>query len=344
MSDSGGATSGRLPNWAGLANLGDALAEAPVAPSFTRLGFGMRARLEGWRPLDSYRLDDRVVVLTGATSGLGLAAAARLVAIGATLVLVGRNPAKLDAVAGRLVAQPGAQGGSVDTVAADMGDLDAVRRAGETILARHQRVDTLVHNAGALSDRRLTTPDGTEMTVASQVLGPFLLTGLLMARLVESAPARVVTMSSGGMYATGLTVDRLQMAESEYRGAEQYARAKRAQVTLTEMWAERFADSGVVFHSMHPGWADTPGVRTSLPTFRRVTGPFLRSAEQGADTLVWLVADDAALGSTGLFWHDRRPRATHRLPRTRKTETAERRAELWDWCVAATEIDPRVSG
>jgi NAD(P)-dependent dehydrogenase (short-subunit alcohol dehydrogenase family) len=322
-----------------VADLADALAEAPVAPSFTRLGYGLRARLDAWRPLDSYPLHDRVVVLTGATSGLGLAAASQLNALGSSLVLLGRNERKLAAVRERL-SRGGSDeaGGRIDTVVADMGDLEAVRVAAETILARHPRVDTLVHNAGALSDRRLVAPDGTEMTVASQVLGPFLLTGLLMDRLVDSAPARVLTMSSGGMYAAGLTVDGLQMGESDYRGAEQYARAKRAQVTLTEIWAQRHADSGVVFHSLHPGWADTPGVRTSLPTFRRLTGPFLRSPEQGADTLVWLVADDEALKASGLFWHDRRPRPTHRLPQTRATDTPQRRSELWEWCLSRTGL------
>ena len=81
------------------------------------------------------------------------------------------------------------------------------------------------------------------------------------------------------------------MDESDYKGAEQYARAKRAQVTLNEMWAERFAGTGVVFHSLHPGWVDTPGLEEALPRFRKVVGPLLRSPAQGADTLVWLAAD-----------------------------------------------------
>ena len=125
-----------------------------------------------------------------------------------------------------------------------------------------------------------------------------------------------------------------------YRGAEQYARAKRAQVTLTEIWAEKFADSGVRFHSLHPGWADTPGVEEALPTFRKIVGPLLRSPAEGADTLVWLTADDTVVVENGLFWHDRAPRAIHRLPQTRRSDTPERRADLWDWCVAQTGVDP----
>jgi NAD(P)-dependent dehydrogenase (short-subunit alcohol dehydrogenase family) len=217
-----------------------------------------------------------------------------------------------------------------------------VRAAAAHILSGHDALHVVIHNAGVLSPRRTTAPDGTEATVASQVVGPFLLTALLLERLRASAPARVLTMSSGGMYATGLTVDRLEMTD-DYRGTEQYARAKRAQVTLNELWAERFEDRSVVFHAVHPGWADTPGVETALPTFRRLVGPFLRTPEQGADTLVWLAADDGTpLATTGKFWLDRRPRPIHRLPTTRRTDTAQRRAHLWAWCLERSGLQPGV--
>ncbi len=106
------------------------------------------------------------------------------------------------------------------------------------------------------------------------------------------------------------------------------------------MLAERFGDRGVNFHSLHPGWADTPGVEDALPTFRKIVGPLLRTAEQGSDTLVWLAADDAALETNGDFWHDRRIRNIHKLATTRSTDTPQRRQELWDWVVATSGIDP----
>ena len=93
------------------------------------------------------------------------------------------------------------------------------------------------------------------------------------------------------------------------------------------MWAEQLADRGVTVSAMHPGWADTPGVADSLPTFHKITKPFLRTPAEGADTIVWLAASDAAAGQTGLFWHDRRPRSTHRTKRTE--ESPEDRAALW---------------
>lgn len=318
----------------------DALLEAPVVTSFTRVGHDIRSRLEHWSPVAGYDLTGRVMLLTGATSGLGLSAAETLARCGASVILLGRDAAKTERVRADLVARTGNT--NLTTVVADMGDLDDVRAAAAQVLADHDRLDVLIHNAGALTNDRRVGPQGTELTVASQVVGPFLLTALLIDRLVASAPARVLTMSSGGMYATGLTVDDLEMTESDYKGAEQYARAKRAQVTLNEMWAERFAGSGVSFHAVHPGWADTPGVAESLPTFRRVVGPLLRTPAQGADTLVWLAADDGEPVSTsGRFWLDRRQRSLHKLPTTRRTDTPERRARLWQWCVARTGVDPR---
>jgi NAD(P)-dependent dehydrogenase (short-subunit alcohol dehydrogenase family) len=201
-------------------------------------------------------------------------------------------------------------------------------------------VDVMIHNAGALSPTRRTNSTGVEATVAAQVLGPFLLTALLLAELEEASPGRVVTVSSGGMYAASLDVTRLQMTPDDYRGSTQYARAKRAQVTLNELWAARVSPTNVVFHAMHPGWADTPGVEAALPRFRSAVGPLLRSAEQGADTAIWLACDERVQRTSGGFWLDRRQRGIHRLPRTRRADTAERRAQLWAWCVEQTGADP----
>lgn len=316
----------------------DSIIEAPVFTSFTRLGYDVRSRLAHWTDLSSYDLTGRVVLITGATSGLGLVAAERLSYCGATVVLLGRDRSKTERVRDQLAARTGSD--HVDVVVADMGDFGAIRAAAAEVQRRHVRLDALIHNAGALTATRQVAPSGIELAVASQVVGPFLLTGLLLDQLRHSSPARVITMSSGGMYAADLEVDDLQMGH-DYKGSQQYARAKRAQVTLNEMWAQRIPGTEVVFQAMHPGWADTPGVREALPTFRKLVGPLLRSPEQGADTLVWLAADDdEPLATSGGFWLDRRVRPIHKLPSTKKSDTAERRQQLWDWCVAASGIDP----
>jgi NAD(P)-dependent dehydrogenase (short-subunit alcohol dehydrogenase family) len=315
-------------------DLVDAAVELPVAPSFTRLGFDVRARVDGWSRIDT-DLTGRVVVLTGATSGLGRSAASTLAGLGATVVLVGRDAERTATARDQLAARTGND--RLEVGVADMGDLDAVSALADELRRRHERIDVLIHNAGALTDDRRVSPQGIEMTVAAQVVGPFLLTTRLLTPLRAGGPGRVLTMSSGGMYAAPLTVRGLQMGD-DYRGSEQYARAKRAQVTLNEMWAQRVPSDQIVFHALHPGWADTPGVAESLPTFRKVVGPLLRSPEQGADTLVWLAADDEASRSTGGFWLDRRRRSLHRLPTTRRSDTPERRAALWDECVTLAGV------
>jgi dehydrogenase/reductase SDR family member 12 len=315
-----------------VADIVDSALELGLAPSFTRVGSAVRSRLDHWTPLADYDAGGRVVVITGATSGLGLAAARALASAGATVEMIVRDAGKAAAVCSRLRAD-GASGG-VDFVVADMADLDAVRAAAHAIAERHEVVDALVHNAGALDATFARSPQGIEHTVASQVVGPFLLTELLVPVLRAAPHGRVVWVASGGMYSQPLSVAALEPSPDEYDGTKAYARAKRAQVTLAEMWAERLRAEGVVVHAMHPGWADTPGVQRSLPTFRRIVGPLLRTPEDGADTIVWLVVDDGEpVATTGKFWLDRRPRSIHRLPSTRGSDTPAERRRLWDWCV-----------
>ncbi|MFW2332738.1 SDR family NAD(P)-dependent oxidoreductase [Ilumatobacter sp.] len=310
----------------------DTAIEVPVVPSFTKIGYAVRSRLDDWTDLDSYDLTGRTYLVTGSTSGLGRAAARQLAAGGAHVVLNGRGHDKTDRVREEIVAETGST--EVSIAVADMGELDQVRAMATDLTGRFDRIDGLLHNAGALSAERRENSQGIEATVASQVVGPFLLTSLLLDSVGAAAPGRIITMSSGGMYSAGLTVNRLQMNDAEYGGSEQYARAKRAQVTLNEMWAERVPADEIVFQALHPGWADTPGVEEALPTFRKVIGPLLRDTDQGADTMVWLAADDGEpLRASGGFWLDRRTRSIHKLGTTRRTDAPERRAELWDWCV-----------
>jgi NAD(P)-dependent dehydrogenase (short-subunit alcohol dehydrogenase family) len=127
------------------------------------------------------------------------------------------------------------------------------------------------------------------------------------------------------MYTQRLDVDDPE-SEHGYRGSVAYAKAKRAQVVLAEEWGERWRERGIVVHAMHPGWAATPGVHASLPTFEKVMGPLLRTADEGSDTIVWLVASEEPTRSTGRFWHDRRVRSPYHLPGTR--ETPDDRARL----------------
>jgi len=234
----------------------------------------------------------------------------------------------------RAVVAEHADGGAVAVHLADLSRPAEVRAFAERFAAEQDALHVLVNNAGVLLSERTETPDGIETVFATNVLGPFLLTNLLLGLLERSAPSRVVNVSSGGMYTARLDVSDLQTERRAYDGPDVYARTKRAEVVLTELWAERLAGTGVTVHAMHPGWADTPGVSGSLPRFHAVTGPLLRTPDEGADTIVWLGAAAEPALRSGRFWHDRRERATHRVPRT--CETAADRAALWAACARLT--------
>jgi hypothetical protein len=133
------------------------------------------------------------------------------------------------------------------------------------------------------------------------------------------------------MYGQRLPEHDLESRETRYSPKKLYARTKREQVAITETWAARLRDRGVVVHAMHPGWVDTEGVRQWLPVFRMVTRPIIRSPEAGADTIVWLAASPQALQSTGRFWQDRGSRPTH-YALGAPDHTRETRERLWDYC------------
>lgn len=305
----------------------DSVLDRSVIGGYTNVGYRIRSR--GWGPSELPSLSGRVVIVTGATSGLGLAAAEGFARLGATVWLVVRSEARGERARAAVLERSGNQ--DVHVGLCDLSDLQSVRRFAERFTAQAGRLDVLVSNAGVLPACREVSRDGIELTFATNVLGPFLLTNLLLPLLERSAPARIVNVSSGGMYTQRIRIDDLQNERGAFDGATAYARTKRAQVILTEMWAHRLEGRGVVVHAMHPGWADTPGVKSSLPHFYRLTRPLLRTPEQGADTIVWLGAADQPGRSTGLFWHDRRPRPTHLLPWTR--ETRQERERLWAQCV-----------
>ncbi len=308
-----------------LFSLLDTALDRTVVAGYTNLGYRLRSRF--WSD-DLGSMDGRVVLVTGATSGLGLAAAEGFARLGATVCLVARDAERGARARARVGEQSAAA--SAELELCDLSSLDSVRELARRVTARHPRLDVLVNNAGVLAAQRTLTGDGIEQAFAVNVVAPFLLTELLLDALRAAAPSRVINVSSGGMYAQRLHADDLQTEREAYDGATVYARCKRAEVILTEMWAERLAGSGVVVHAMHPGWADTPGISASLPRFYALTKPLLRTPAQGADTIVWLGAAAEPARSTGAFWHDRRRRPTHLLPRTR--ESAADRERLWAEC------------
>ncbi len=311
----------------------DTLLDRTIAPGYGNVGLAVRRRLPGW-PADPPRMDGAVVLVTGAAAGLGLAAAEGFARLGASVRVLGRNEERAAAAAEAVArAVPGAE---VTPEACDLGSLGAIHDFARDFRGRERRLDVLVNNAGVMPPERTRSADGHELTFATHVLAPFALTALWDEWLRHNAPARVINVSSGGMYTQALRVEDPQSEQDEYSPKTFYARSKRQEVVLTGMWAARLKGTGVVVHAMHPGWADTEGVQDAMPIFRRVTGPILRTPQEGADTIVWLGAAPEALHSTGRFWQDRRPRPTHyRLGAGSESEADRRR--LWDYCCGLLE-------
>lgn len=310
----------------------DTAMDRTILPGYSRIGYDLRR--PSWAADDPRprALEGRVAVVTGTTSGLGTAIARGLGQLGAHVVTVVRDEVRGRATADQLARETGA---AYDVVRCDLSDLDDVRRASAALRERLEGIDILVHNAGAMPEKRTETPQGHETTVAVHVLAPVLMTEELLPRL-RGRDARVIVMSSGGMYAQRLPVADPEYRDGAYKKASAYARSKRMQVAITPLLQERWAQDGVAVHTMHPGWADTPGVADSLPIFRALTRPILRTAEAGADTAVWLAATEPAPPG-GLFWQDRRPRPTHYRRRT--LETPADRERFWQWVRTQTELD-----
>jgi len=291
----------------------DAALDATVLFSFDRNGFRRHARR--FDPADlAVELSGRTVLVTGANAGLGLATVRGLAKLGATVVMACRDLKRGEAARATVE-------GKTELMQLDVSSRADVARF---VAAWGSRpLDVLINNAGVLPTGRQTTSEGLELAYATNIVGPVALTDGLLP-VLRASHGRVVTVSSGGMYPVKLDLKVLRGEVAKYDGVTAYAQTKRAQVILNELWAER--EPLVTFAAMHPGWADTAGVKGSIPTFYRVTKSILRSVEEGADTIVWLAACSRVVGQSGKFWFDRAPARTHEFPWTR--ERAEDRNRI----------------
>lgn len=304
-----------------------------VLLGYTRIGPALR---RAWWPPDPEpgSLTGTVVAVTGANSGLGKATALGAARLGAEVRMLCRDLGRGNAARGEILREVPDAVLHVDRC--DLSDLGSLRQVGADLAREVPRLRALVHNAGLMPPVRTETEDGHELSYAAHVLGPHILTDALRGPLAADGGGRVVFVSSGGMYTQPLDVDDPEYTRGSYQPTIAYARTKRMQVHLAEAWARELAGEGTTAHSTHPGWADTPGVQSSLPKFSKVMGSLLRSAESGADTTVWLLAAPEGHDTTGLFWQDRAPRPTHHV--ARPAPTPEQVQQLWDLVVQTTGV------
>jgi NAD(P)-dependent dehydrogenase (short-subunit alcohol dehydrogenase family) len=303
----------------------DRVLEVSVVGSFSRLGIVARRALEPDAELP--RQNGRRIVVTGATSGIGYAIADGLASLGASVEIVARSSERAEQSRSRLAAaHPDAE---IGVSIADLADLDAVADLGRALAGSDHPPEAFVHCAGGLSPTFARAANGMEVTVVTQLLAPYVLTAHGLPALRRAQPGRVVFVSSGGMYAARLDLDRLDAPPVGYRGARVYAEVKRAQVVLVREWAG--VEPSIVFSAMHPGWVDTPGLTSGLPGFARVLRPALRTPPEGADTAIFLAAGGGD-GCSGAFFGDRRVRPDYRLPGTHERPAVA--DGLLAWCAA----------
>lgn len=286
-----------------------------VAPGFSRIGYEARRRMFGWQMPD---LSGRDVMITGATSGLGKAGAVDLARCGAKVHLVARNEEKGQKALAEV-------GRDAELHLCDLSNVAEIRGFAADFLESGAGLDVLINNAGVMPSEREYTDEGFELTFATNLLGPYLLTDLLLPRLREGENPRVITMSSGGMYSSGFDLDDPQLEHKDYKPTAFYAHTKRGEVMLTDEWQRQEPEGGVAFYSMHPGWAVTPGMSAALPGFHKLTGPILRNSHEGVDTAVWLAGATLEEAPGGLFYEDRKPRTKQRMPGTAGSDEDGRR-------------------
>ena len=312
-----------------LWNAFDDLLDTTIFFSFTRLGHAARRRR--W-PTAERDMSGQVCLVTGANAGLGYEVAHGLAQRGAVVHMLCRNRER--GLSAQQAIRQESGNDDVHLHLVDLSDQASIRAFAAEWAAR--QIDVLVNNAGVLLPERRESVDGIELTLATNVLGYFLLTELLLPHLRGADGARVINVTSGGMYTARLHPDDLQFRTRPFNGTQAYAEAKRGNVVMTALWAKEWAGSGIAVHAVHPGWAATPGVAQSLPGFNRLMGPLLRTPAQGADGILWLCVTPELAAPGGQLWFDRRVRPTQRFGQGRNS--AAEVAAFWRACHTLTGL------
>jgi len=273
------------------------------------------------------KLDGKTILITGATNGIGKAAALQLAKQGATIVIAGRNPAKTARTVDEIKAQSGNP--AVNGLIADLSSLAEVRRLAAEFCQKYTRLDVLINNAGGIFANRELTVDGYEHTFAFNHLAYFLLTNLLLDQLKASAPARIVNVSSGVHEGAVIDFDDLQNQKNYgYGGNRAYGQSKLANVMFTYALARRLAGSGVTVNAVRPGVVATGFGENNTGLLRlgaQIFHLFSITPEQGADTAVHLASSPEVEGMTGKYWYKRKA-----VPSSPVSYDEAAQQRLWD--------------
>jgi NAD(P)-dependent dehydrogenase (short-subunit alcohol dehydrogenase family) len=269
-------------------------------------------------------LEGRTVLVTGATQGIGLATARALARMGAEVLVTARDRARGDEALRLVRAESGGPGA---LLLADLSSRAGVRALAGEVLARAPRLHVLVNNAGAIHMQRAEGGDGIELTLAVNHLAPFLLTHLLLDRIRESAPARIVTVASAAHTAVpGVDFGDLE-GRREYAGWKAYGQSKLANILFTRELARRLEGTGVTANCLHPGVVRTGFGHNTRGWLRwgvKLAGPLFLSPERGAETSVYLASSPEVEAVSGQYFARKRPVRTSAAGRD-----AEAARRLW---------------
>jgi len=299
--------------------------------NFTKNGYEKSQKFYNEK-IEAFDLKGKKYMVTGANSGLGFCNSKFLAGRGATVYMICRNMERGEKAKEEIINET--KNENVFMIVCDVSNQNDVRNMVDNFIKSGNELDVVVHNAGVMLEKKNETSEGLETTLATNTISGFLLTNLLMPVLEKSEDPRVIFVSSGG----GLT-EKLFVGEDydkdlkgdKYNGMTLYARTKRQQIVLNELYSKKYKDSKIKFYCCHPGWSDTAGVRESMPNFYEKLKDKLRTPEQGADCINWLCCSKELKNEqSGEFFRDRQIEKKHFFlgytePSLNETE------KFWDW-------------